>query len=217
VYLFISVSISGPLRKHLDSLKPRVHFSLRARTGIEELGTIHDIQSNSSFPTHTHTHTHKPPTQRKPTTTLDKETNSTTHKWTSFIYVGKETTCITNLFKKTDPKITLRTNNTIQKLLMPKPQTSDRYTRSGAYKLTCQDCNKAYRGQTGRSFYEMFKEHKYTLKTNSHMSNYAKHILEHSHSFGPIQDTLQILQYQGKGIHLKTIERFHIHAEFSKK
>jgi hypothetical protein len=114
--------------------------------------------------------------------------NSSTHKWASFTYVGKETTFITNLFKKTDLKIALHTKNTIQKLLMPKPQTSDTYTCSGAYKLTCPDCNKAYIGQTGRSFKERLKEHKYAFKTKSHMSNYAKHILEHSHSFGHIQD-----------------------------
>jgi hypothetical protein len=48
------------------------------------------------------------------------------------------------------------------------------------------------------------------------MSNYAKHILEQSHSFGPIQDTMQILQYQNKGNHLNTIERFYMYTEFTK-
>jgi hypothetical protein len=52
----------------------------------EELSTIQDILSNNSFPIHTH----KPPTQRKPTTTLDKGTYSTTHKWMSFTYVVKK-------------------------------------------------------------------------------------------------------------------------------
>jgi len=47
-------------------------------------------------------------------------------------------------------------------------------------------------------------------------ANYAKHILEQSHSFGPIQDTMQILQYHNKGHHLNTIERFHIYTEFIK-
>jgi hypothetical protein len=46
------------------------------------------------------------------------------------------------------------------------------------------------------------------------MSNYAKHTVEQSHSFGPIQDTMQILQYQNKGKHLNTIELFHIYAEY---
>jgi hypothetical protein len=48
------------------------------------------------------------------------------------------------------------------------------------------------------------------------ISNYARHILEHSHSFGPIQKTMQILQHQGKGTHLTTIERYYIYTEFSK-
>ena len=87
---------------------------------------------------------------------------------------------------------------------------------SGAYKLTCPDCNKAYRGQTWRSFIQRFNEHKNAFKTYSHMSSYAKHILEQSHSFGPIHKTMQILQYQGKGTHLNTIERYYIYAEFSK-
>jgi hypothetical protein len=35
-------------------------------------------------------------------------------------------------------------------------------------------------------------------------------------TFGPIHETMQILQYQGKGSHLNTIERYFIYKEFSK-
>jgi len=35
------------------------------------------------------------------------------------------------------------------------------------------------------------------------------------HSFGSIHDVMQILQFQKKGQHLNTIERFHIHKEAS--
>ena len=94
------------------------------------------------------THTHTPPTLRRHTTTRVKETNTTTHKWASFTYTGKEPVFITNLFKKTDLKIAWRTTNTIQRLLMPQHQPSDRYARSGTCKLTFPDCNKAYVGQT---------------------------------------------------------------------
>jgi len=104
---------------------------------------------------------------------------------------------------------------TLQKLLMLRPQTLDEYTRSGAYKLTCPDCNKAYTGQTGRGFTEGFNGHKNALKTNRNTSNCAKHVLEHSHSFGPIHETMQILQYQSKGAHRNTIERYFIYKEFS--
>jgi len=78
--------------------------------------------------------------------TPSQKPGKTTQKWTPFTYIGRETTFITNLFKKTDIRITLSTNNTFQKLLMLKSQTLDKYSRSGAYKLICPDCNKAYVG-----------------------------------------------------------------------
>ena len=106
-------------------------------------------------------------------------------------------------------------NNNIQKLLMQKHKIPDKYMRSGAYKLTRPDCNRAYKGQTG-SFAESYNEHKNAFKTNSHSSNYAKHILEQLHSFGPIHETMQILQYHGKRSHLNTVEIYYIYAEFSK-
>jgi len=35
----------------------------------------------------------------------------------------------------------------------------------------------------------------------------------HTHSFGNINDIMQILQYQKKCLHINTIERFYIHIE----
>ena len=94
---------------------------------------------------------------------------------------------------------------------MQKHMTPDKYTRSGTYKLMCQDCDKGYIGQTERSFNERYKEHKHAFRTNSHSSNYTKHILEELHTFGPIDQTMQVLQYREKGTHLNTIERFFIY------
>jgi predicted RNA-binding Zn-ribbon protein involved in translation (DUF1610 family) len=92
-------------------------------------------------------------------------------------------------------------------------QTSNIHSRSGVYKLTCPDCGKAFVGQTGRSFATRFKEHKNAFRTASHSPNFAKHLIEHTQSFGPIHSTMQILQLQNKGAHLNTIERFYIYAE----
>jgi len=55
---------------------------------------------------------------------------------------------------------------------------ADKYKQSGVYKLTCPDCNKTYVGQTGRNFLARFNEHKAAFKTNSHTSNFAKHLIE---------------------------------------
>jgi hypothetical protein len=55
---------------------------------------------------------------------------------------------------------------------------------------------------------------KKAFKTNSHNSNYTKHLNEHIHPFGSIQNTMQILQRHNKGPHLNTLERFYIYAEY---
>jgi hypothetical protein len=61
------------------------------------------------------------------------------------------------------------------------------------YKLTCPDCNKVYVGQTGRNFTVRFNEHKNAFKKNSHTTNFAKHLIEQTHSFSSIQNTMQVL------------------------
>jgi hypothetical protein len=43
-------------------------------------------------------------------------------KWVSFTYIGKETRHIMKLFKNTEVKTAFRTNNTIKRILKPKPQ-----------------------------------------------------------------------------------------------
>jgi hypothetical protein len=157
----------------------------------------------------------KTPTTKLSNLALSQKTDITTKKWTPFMYFDRETTFITNIFKKTDLRITMHTNNSLQKVLMPKPQPPDKYTRSGAYQLTCPNCNKVYVGKTGRSFAQRLKEHKDTFKFSRNNSNYAKHALTHSHSFGPIHTTMQILQYQNKGAYINTIEWYFIYREFS--
>ena len=82
---------------------------------------------NNGFPIHIN----KTPTIGYPTTPSNRQTGTHTQKWASFTYIDKETTYITNLFKKTDLKIALRTHNAIQKRLMQKHMTPDKYMRSG--------------------------------------------------------------------------------------
>jgi hypothetical protein len=117
-----------------------------------------------------HTHTHRPPTPSQPTAaTPSQEPGNITHKLAPFTYFRRETTFITNIFKKADIRITLRANNTLQKLLTPKPHTRDKYSRSGSYKLTCPDCNKVYIGQTGGA------SHRDSKNTEMHLGSTVLH------------------------------------------
>jgi len=49
-------------------------------------------------------------------------------------------------------------------------------------------------------------------KTNGHTSNFAKHLIEQTHSFGSIHNTMQVLQRHNNGAQLNTIERYYICA-----
>ena len=108
-----------------------------------------------------------------------------------------------------------RTNNTVYNHLTPHNHHTEKYTQSGVYKLTCPDCKKAIVGQTSRSFVTRYNEHKQAFRNNSHTSKFAQHLLEQTHSFSPIHDTMQILRYQKKSAHLNTVERYYIHTEFT--
>jgi len=55
------------------------------------------------------------------------------------------------------------------------------------------------------------------FKNNSHLSKYVRHLIEQNHTLDSIQNTVQVLQYQNKGAHLNTYERFHIYAEYINK
>ena len=81
--------------------------------------------------------------------------------------------------------------------------------------MTCPDCNKAYIGQTGRPFITRYNEDKAAFRNNSHSSNFARHRYEEAHSFGPIENIMQVLHYRRKGAQLNTIENFYIRAEFA--
>jgi hypothetical protein len=157
-------------------------YNLQKEEFKTEASIIQNIMHNNAFPILPH----KPLTPKPTTSVLDKQmtiTQTPTQKWVIFTYIGKETTFITNLFRKTNLKVTFRINNTVQKLLMNKKQVPDMYTQSGVYKLTCPDCKKVYVGQTGRSFVIRFNEHKYAFRTNGHTSKFAEHLTEQAHSF----------------------------------
>jgi hypothetical protein len=143
----------------------------------------------------------------------DNHTTKQKQKWVTFTYTGKETKFITQIFKNTDIQIAYKTRNLIKTLLTTKHHKQDRYSASGVYKLTCLDCKKAYVGQTGRSFTQRFKKHLLSFRTNNNASNFAQHLLDDSHTFGPINETMDILHFQQKGIHMNTLEKYCIYKE----
>jgi hypothetical protein len=70
-------------------------------------------------------------------------------------------------------------------------------------------------GQTGSHFSVRYKEHQKSFRDKTDSSSFSKHVNEKAYSFGPINNVMETLHYQGKGTHLNTIERFYIHTQFT--
>jgi len=119
----------------------------------------------------------------------------------------------TDIFKRMDLRITFCSTHTLANLLTQKDWGHDKYSLSAVYKLTCPDCHKAYVGQTGRQFSSRSKEHKTAWRNHSTTSNFAQHLIEEAHAFGPMNQIMEIVHYHKKGAHLNTLEKFHIHIE----
>ncbi|KAI8425314.1 hypothetical protein MSG28_007086 [Choristoneura fumiferana] len=124
----------------------------------------------------------------------------------SISYVGRLSDRICGILKSNNVKVAFRTNNSLYSKLCNHKEKVDKGTRSGVYKLTCNDCSKVYVGQTGRSFNARFKEHVSAYR-NEHpdKSNFAKHLLELNHSLSD-SDSYEVLHYCGKGFRLDVLE-----------
>ena len=135
-------------------------------------------------------------------------------KWAKFTYIGKETRFITKLFKNTDVQVTFTADNTIERRLAMKHGTDhSKYDKSGIYQLTCPDCKMKYTGQTGRPFRIRLQEHFRDFKYGNNRSKFAQHLLENKHSFGPMEDIMDIVYVTKKGKMMDTLEIYYIYNE----
>jgi hypothetical protein len=95
-------------------------------------------------------------------------------------------------------------------------KTDNKYNISGIYQLTCTDCNKKYIGQTGRPFLVRYKEHARQYTHDSNKSNFAKHLLDHQHTYITPDGSMTILHTVKKGPMMNTLEKFHVYKETRK-
>jgi hypothetical protein len=125
---------------------------------------------------------------------------------------------IRKTFTNTKFKCSYKTRNNAFNMIKSQSQTNqhtNKYTKSGIYKINCSDCNKYYIGQTGRNFQTRFKEHIQALKSNNRTtqkSTFAEHILSANHTYTDMTHNMKILDYEQKGGKLNTKEEFQIYA-----
>lgn len=98
-------------------------------------------------------------------------------------YVGPLSNKISNHFKKYNINIAFKTNKTFQNNLKNNKDKTNKEDKSGVYELSCGTCDKKYIGQTGRTFKQRIKEHKYAFTHKLDKSNYSSHLIEENHTY----------------------------------
>ena len=178
-----------------------------------EWKTIITIAQNNNYPIHT---LHKLRKKIENKTHTKKEENYDS-KWAIFTYHNHTIRKITNLFKHTNIRIAYRSTNKIQNLMTHKQNTQkSEHDESGIYQLTCNTCKLNYVGQTSRNLRQRHKEHTSYIKKNNPTSAYALHILQNRHEYGPLEETMTLLQQESKRHKLLAYEQLHIQQQQKK-
>jgi hypothetical protein len=60
-------------------------------------------------------------------------------------------------------------------------------------------------------FNTRYREHIQAIRTNNSNSGYSNHVLATEHTYGTIEDTIDVIMTGRKGRHLNTLEKYHIY------
>ena len=78
------------------------------------------------------------------------------------------------------------------------------------YKISCNDCNAVYIGQSGRQLKKRISEHKYYIKVGNENSALVEHINVSDHSFN--FTNVKILDRENNRTKREFLEMLHIHT-----
>jgi len=142
---------------------------------------------------------------------------SPNNKFITLTYHNQHTHTLARKFTTLGYKIGYKTHNKLSQTLNQKHTIDtnnnlDKHNSTGVYKITCNDCNNFYIGQTGRSFTTRFKEHINPLRNPTYtQTRYSEHIHNNNHTYTDIHHNLHILHTAPKGPKLNTLEQYEIY------
>jgi hypothetical protein len=140
-------------------------------------------------------------------------TVSDTKTWTTFTYYSPLIRKITSLFKHANVRISVKHTNAIHDLTKPKMNSNIReHKKCGIYKLKCNTFKLSYIRQTSRNLKQRYQEHIRYIK-----QNYALHVLNNNHEYGPINTTTSFLTQITKTPLLIPYEQHYIQSHYSHK
>lgn len=192
-----------------SSLHRLITIPLSQEDYNKELDRIYQIAINNGYHTSLVNKLLKQKTYKKTLNLIypNVQTKNKTN-YNSLTYIGNISTKIGNHIKRfTNCNISFKTINSLGKYIKNNKDTTKLESKSGVYKLSCGNCEKAYIGQTGRSFKDRIKEHKKCFDNNSTTSSYAEHLILNNHNF---DENYKVLHIENKGKKLNLLETLEI-------
>ena len=124
---------------------------------------------------------------------------------------------LTSTLNKLGYTVIFKTNNRLRNLVRPVVQTTIE-SKTGIYKLICDDCDRFYIGQTGRPFIKRFREHtpqshfnRGDFSIDNIKSNFTRHLISCNHSYTNFNNNFIPLHYCAKGRYMDALEEFEIY------
>lgn len=136
-----------------------------------------------------------------------KDNNS---KYVSLTFFGEISLKIANILSSHNLIVSFRPHITLKHFFFNCKDKTEKFERSGVYKLKCLDCSAFYLGQTGRTFKKRYSEHLRSFRLQKSDSTFANHLIEDKHRF-PELDNLEIIHVENKGFKLNVLESLEIY------
>lgn len=140
-------------------------------------------------------------------TTLNSTTSDT--QLIPFNYIPQITNKLKSIYKKQNLQLVFNNNNKLQNLLHNPKDKIETNNKSGIYKITCNNCDKIYIGQTKRSIITRFKEHRaHIIYNRPSKSAVANHAISNNHNIDI--DNLTLIKHITNKNQLDAWESIHI-------
>ena len=120
--------------------------------------------------------------------------DSTVRRYSGSIpYIGKYTNKVIKAFNSYDVNVGIQNNlPMVKRISNDQTETKDKEGLSGVYKLSCEQCEGIYIGETGRKFEIRKKEHKKSREKEDGKSLFGKHCNEEHHNGDGIFEVLHV-------------------------
>ena len=131
-----------------------------------------------------------------------KISSNSTSTWRSFSFHHERVSCVGKVLGRHDVKCSFKTKGNILNHLKHTSNQDEHLSRSGVYRIQCDDCSAFYLGETGRSVRTRTNEHRKTRLDSA----FGRHL-----NFK--DENIRLLHEQHKGFRLTLLEAYEIWRE----